>query len=136
MDKKEFIYFGLYDKTYNPNEKSILYTHLIPNNVRKIYLEPCQQGYEIVVERAQFPFVKEDGGVQNYFGWYMILPVDKTVVSVSENMGVSLDVKKLTLKEQDGSDLRLNLCNVEYQVLGSFNIAKTSDNWKIHIIIR
>ena len=137
MTNNDYIYFGLYDKSGTPNEKQIIYSSLIPTNARKITFKESEYGLNLskTIERKDFPLVKDDGSEQKYHGWYALVPLNIDIVNVSENMGVTLNPNDLWLKKDDGSDYIMTIGKTQYKAMGSFNIAKTSNNWKLHITI-
>ena len=126
----------MYDKTCIPHEKTKLYKKIVPENTREYLLKENDMGFKcLTFSRKDFPFRKIDGTEQNYYGWYVLIPVDKEILSFNENNGSPMNFDMLKLKHEDGSDLIIKKDNVEYQVYGKFNIAKTSNNWSIKIMI-
>ena len=134
--RNKSILCGLYDKTCNPHEKTLLYNYDIPKNAKVYQLEENEFGFgEIIFNRSDFVFKKEDGTDQNYYGWYMLIPTDMNIISFNENCGAPMDIEFLKLKNKDNSDLIIDKDGISYQVYGKFNIAKTSDNWSLKVTI-
>ena len=125
----------MYDKTCTPHEKNKLYKGIVPENVREYELVEHDMFYVSVLSRNDFPFVKENGDKQNYYGWYMLIPDDKELLILNENNGSPMNFDMLKLKDVDGGDLVIERDGIRYFVYGKFNIAKTSDNWSLKIVM-
>lgn len=125
----------MYDKTCTPHEKNKLYKGIVPENVKEY--EPVEHDmfYVSVLSRNDFPFVKENGDEQNYYGWYMLIPDDKELLILNENNGSPMNFDMLKLKDVNGGDLVIERDGIRYFVYGKFNIAKTSDNWSLKIVM-
>lgn len=134
----DVIYWGLYDKEQDVTEEDMLYSGLIPSNVQEAVLKENEKGVHAFLFRKQFPFRKFDGEEQNYYGWYVLLPVEKKMIEIAENCSVNLKVDDLQLMtKEDGEPLILiSDKNRMYNVYGKFNVAKTSDNWMLHVLFR
>ena len=127
------IKWGMYDKLHTPNEKHDIYKGVVPKNA--IASPYKTDGYElhVVLSRNDFPLKNSDGTDKYYFGWYALVPFDKKIVAMDENGGSPLNPNHYKLKNADGTDLVLSDGGVDYSVYGMFNIAKTSNNWYLHI---
>lgn len=125
----------MYDKTCTPHEKNKLYKGIVPENVKEYELVEHDMFYVSVLSRNDFPFVKENGDEQNYYGWYMLIPDDKELLILNENNGSPMNFDMLKLKDVDGGDLVIERDGIRYFVYGKFNIAKTSDNWSLKIVM-
>lgn len=125
----------MYDKTCTPHEKNKLYKGIVPENVKEYELVEHDMFYVSVLSRNDFPFVKENGDKQNYYGWYMLIPDDKELLILNENNGSPMNFDMLKLKDVDGGDLVIERDGIRYFVYGKFNIAKTSDNWSLKIVM-
>ena len=128
-EDKNYILCGMYDKTCVPHEKSLLYDGVVPDNVKKFPLFEKDMYYQTVLRRKDFPFRKPNGDEQVYFGWFILVPVDKTLLTINENHSVSLDVNMLNLNKT------INHKGVDYKIYGKFNVSKLSDNWSIIITL-
>ena len=125
----------MYDKTCTPHEKNKLYKGIVPENVKEYELVEHDMFYVSVLSRNDFPFVKENGDKQNYYGWYMLIPDDKELLILNENNGSPMNFNMLKLKDVNGEDLIIERDGIKYFVYGKFNIAKTSDNWSLKIVM-
>lgn len=125
----------MYDKTCTPHEKNKLYKGIVPENVKEYELVEHDMFYVSVLSRNDFPFVKENGDEQNYYGWYMLIPDDKELLILNENNGSPMNFNMLKLKDVNGEDLIIERDGIRYFVYGKFNIAKTSDNWSLKIVM-
>lgn len=133
----DVIYWGMYDKEQSVTEENVLYKGLIPENAQEATLKENEKGIHALLFRKNFPFRKFNGDEQNYYGWYVLIPVEKRLIEIDENGGSAMPIKDVELKNPDGSDLILtNTDNRQYKVYGKFNVAKTSDNWMLHILFR
>ena len=130
------VLWGLYDKESETPENEVLYEGLIPENAKKANLKENEKGIHSCMFRKNFPFKKFDGSDQDYYGWYILIPYDKNLIEISENGGTTMDVEEVKLKNDNGTDLMIVTDGKKYRVYGKFNVAKTSDNWLLHILMK
>lgn len=134
-ENKNLILCGMYDRTCIPHMKDLLYKSIVPESTKEYQLSYNDMGFlEIEFSRKDFPFNNPDGTKKNYYGWYVIIPVDKETVFLNENNGSPMNTNSLKFKNEDGSDLIIIRNNIRYYVFGKFNVAKTSDNWSMKVI--
>lgn len=134
---EDVVLWGLYDKESDTPENETLMSGLIPENAQRATLKENEKGVHSFLFRKQFPFRKFDGSEQDYYGWYVMIPFEKRLIGLDENGGSNMNVDELKLKNEDGSDLIVTTSeNRRYKVYGKFNVAKTSDNWMLHILFR
>ena len=133
---KEYVMWGMYDKTTNPNEKDVLYGCDIPDNAKFMDLKENEHGLHTMLSRGMFPFRKDDGTEQVYFGWYLLVPLNKKLMVLDENAGNFLDKSVLRLTDDNGNDIIFtDKLGNKYVGYGKFNIARTSDNWKMKVTV-
>lgn len=127
-DNRPYIWGGMFDKTLTPNQKDKLDKGVVPEDVMKLYLEDDGIFSTSVLSRHVFPFKKSTGEEQVYFGWYVLIPKDRDIVSFVEN--------NISQLNPDDFEIRhVTFKKVEYVVYGKFGVAKTSDNWLMKIIL-
>lgn len=125
---KPVILCGMYDKTCVPHEKTILMDRKIPKNVRE---------YEIK-DDDMFPYVsfsKNDFSNKNdYYGWYMLIPENIMPFFILENGTSRMDMDCVRVVDGD-NQIKIERDGVIYDVYGKFNVAKTSDNWSLKLLM-
>ena len=127
------IIWGMYDKKHTPNEKHIIYERRIPENAISVPVKTDGYKLHTILNRNMFPYKKSDGTDQYYFGWYVLIPFNKQILSMDENGGSPMTVKDFKLLNEDGTDLVIESKGQKYNVYGKFNVARTSNNWYLHI---
>lgn len=133
--KDNNILCGMYDKTSIPNEKDWLKQGIVPDNVKE-YEPVSTDMFDIVImSRSDFPFRNENYKQQNYYGWYMLIPKNRELLVLNENNGSNMDLDMLKIKNEKGDDLIIKNNDIEYLVYGKFNVAKTSDNWSLKVVM-
>lgn len=126
--KEKYILCGLYDKNNKPHEQNQLKEGKIPVTTKKYNLVTNDIFSQVTIKRKEFPFRKFNGTEQVYYGWYILIPKGLNILSLNENQSIILDHSKMKLENIENK-------GIEYEVYGKFNIAKTSDNWSLTIII-
>lgn len=126
--KEKYILCGLYDKNNKPHEQNQLKEGRIPITTKKYPLAINDIFSQVTIKRKDFPFRKFNGEEQVYYGWYILIPNELNILSLNENQSIILDHNKMKLENIENK-------GIEYEVYGKFNIAKTSDNWSLTIII-
>lgn len=130
---KDNIIWGMYDKKRTPNEKTMLYDGIIPDTAMTSQLKTDGYKLHAMLNRNMYPYNKEDGSDQFYFGWYILIPSDKRIISMDENGGSPMPVNNFKLLKEDGSDLVIEKNGQKFTVYGKFNVARTSNNWYLHV---
>lgn len=115
------VFYGLYNK--RGNDKTLLMQGLLPSNFKSI--EVNENDIEKTIE-----FLRKDFSmINNYHGWYCLIPKKCKMVRFIENNVAPLDSKQLK------KEVIISHNNEEYELYASFGVAKTSSVWKLKVVI-
>lgn len=115
------IIYGLYNK--RGDDKTLLMQGLLPSGFKSIEIN--ENDFE-----KTFEFFRRDFSmVTNYHGWYCLIPKKCNIVRFLENNVAPLNSNQLKKEVVISHD------NEEYDLYANFGVAKTSNTWKLKIVI-
>lgn len=128
--KKPVILCGMYDKTCVPHERTILMNREIPENVIECEIIQDDDMFDCV------SFSRNDFSNENdYYGWYILIPENITPFSIIENNTSRIDMSYVKVLDDKQNQIKIEKDGVVYDVYGKFNVAKTSDNWSLKLLM-
>ncbi|MCM1217716.1 MAG: hypothetical protein NC548_24755 [Lachnospiraceae bacterium] len=125
--------WGMYNKDNEENELTMLQKGLVPENAIVANSKETDKGIHSLMLRSDFPME------QTYYGWYILVPINKKIEIIDENSGNVIDQNECQvfyMKNGERQEIYIDSEGRQYKVYGKFNVAKTSDNWMLHTLIK